>query len=492
MDGFEEWIASTSTTMWTWLVLPLVGGLGVYFTVRTGVVQVRMLPRMISSLTDRTPTDADGRPQSLSAFQAFTVSAASRVGIGNIAGVATAIALGGPGAVLWMWAMAILGAATSFVESTLGQLYKVRDAEGFRGGPAYYIEHGLRSRPMGIVVAIVLIVAAPFAVTSLQSFTITETVTGQVGTSEPWLVWTVALVVTGLVAAVVLGGIRRIATFTQAIVPAMAVLYLVLGLIIMGINAAEIPAVLEEIVADAFGWREVAGGAVGTAILVGVQRGMFSNEAGFGTAPNAAASAATTHPVKQGLVQSLGVYFDTLVVCSVTAFIVLTTHPDLSDASAGIALTQEAVVGTLGAWSGPVFALIVFLLAFSTILGLYFYGAANVEYITTRPAALRVYQVIALAFVLGGAVASASLVWTLADALLGVLAILNLVAIGLLSRHVFALLRDYSEQRREGRDPVFTRERLPSATGVLTWEDEATVTGSPPPASPAPAAETQP
>ncbi|MFV0634699.1 alanine/glycine:cation symporter family protein [Demequina sp.] len=479
MGQFEQWITAADTWLWTWLVLPLVAVLGIYFTLRTGVVQVRMLPRMFSGLTDRTPTDADGKPQSLSAFQAFTVSAASRVGIGNIAGVSTAIALGGPGAIFWMWMMAFIGAATSFAESTLGQLFKVRDESGFRGGPAYYIERGLGTRKLGIVAAVVLIVAAPLAVTSLQSFTIAETMHAEIGSDSPVVIGAVAVALATLTALVVIGGARRIASWTQSLVPAMAVLYLVLGIVVVALNAEALPGAVSAIMTDAFGAQEVAGGAIGTVILVGVQRGMFSNEAGFGTAPNAAAAAATTHPVKQGLVQSLGVYFDTFVVCSVTAFIVLVSNPDLDNAPAGIALTREAVIASLGSWSGALLAVIVLLLGFSTILGLYFYGDANVEYITTRPAARRVFQVLAVGSVLGGALASASLVWTLADALLGLLAIINLIALAFLARHVFALLKDFSAQLREGRDPVFTRDRLPGVTGIDSWESEQSVTGLP-------------
>ncbi|WP_062526784.1 alanine/glycine:cation symporter family protein [Demequina rhizosphaerae] len=481
MDALESLIAEATDTLWTWAVLPVVAVLGLYFTFRSGVVQVRLFPRMVKGLTDRTPTDAAGRPQSLSAFQAFTVSAASRVGIGNIAGVGTAIAVGGPGAIAWMWLMALVGAATSFIEATLAQLYKHRDPSGFRGGPAYYVERGLRARWLGIVLAVVLIAAAPFAVTMLQSFTIAEAVTGSfTGGAPGWVAPAVALTVAALTAGVIFGGAHRIALVTETLVPLMALLYLGLGLVIVVLHVDAIGPMLSAIFEDAVSGEAVAGGALGTVILTGVQRGMFSNEAGFGTAPNAAASAATTHPVKQGLVQSLGVYFDTFLVCSITAFIILVTRPDLETAEPGIALTHDAVVGSLGSWAGVLLSVIVFLLAFSTILGLYFYGESNIEYITGRPAALAGYRIAVIALVAIGGLVSASLVWSLADLLLGVLALLNLIALAPLSRHVFALLRDFTAQERAGRDPVYTRDRVPGIPGVEVWEDERSVTGLPP------------
>ncbi|MDN4474579.1 alanine/glycine:cation symporter family protein [Demequina sp. SYSU T00192] len=486
MDALESLIAEATDSLWTWAVLPVVAVLGVYFTMRSGVVQIRMLPRMVKGLTDRTPTDAAGRPQSLSAFQAFTVSAASRVGIGNIAGVGTAIAVGGPGAIAWMWLMALVGAATSFIEATLAQLYKHRDASGFRGGPAYYVERGLRARWLGIVLAVVLILAAPFAVTMLQSFTIAETVTDSfTGGAPGWVAPAVAVTVAALTAGVVFGGAHRIALVTETLVPLMALLYLGLGLVIVVLHVDAIGPVVSAIFEDAVSGQAVAGGALGTVILTGVQRGMFSNEAGFGTAPNAAASAATTHPVKQGLVQSLGVYFDTFLVCSITAFIILVTRPDLETAEPGIALTHDAVVGSLGGWAGALLSVIVFLLAFSTILGLYFYGESNIEYITPRRAALNGYRLAVIALVAIGGLVSASLVWSLADLLLGVLALLNLLALAPLSRHVFALLKDFTSQERAGRDPVYTRDRVPGIPGVEVWEDERSVTGLPPQDEPA-------
>lgn len=432
---------------------------------------------MFRTLTDRTPRNESGEPQSVSAFQAFTISAASRVGVGNIAGVGTAIAIGGPGAIFWMWAMAFIGGASSFVESTLGQLYKVRDKDGFRGGPAYYMQNGLKARWMGILFAVILIVCFPFAFSSLQANTISATVSSSFGGEISWIPPLIGVLLSVLTALVVFGGIRRIASVTQAVVPAMALLYLLLGLVIVGMNIESLPAVFASIFTQAFGFNEVVGATLGVIIMTGVKRGMFSNEAGLGSAPNAGASAAVTHPVKQGLVQTLGVYFDTFLVCSITAFIILVSTPDLANAERGIGLTQSAVVGNLGEWSNVILSIIIFLLAFSSILGNYYYGESNIEFISTNRRVLQTYRILVVAVIFFGSIASADLIWNTADGIMGLMAIVNLIAIGLLSGLVFKLLKDYSQQRREGRDPVFTRDRLPGVTGIECWEDELTVTG---------------
>lgn len=478
MDALNEWLLVWGDLLWTWVVLPVVVLLGLYFTVRSGVVQFRLIPEMFRTLTDKTPRDSSGQPQSVSAFQAFTISAASRVGVGNIAGVGTAIALGGPGAVFWMWLMAFVGGASSFIESSLAQLFKVRDKDGFRGGPAYYMERGLKARWLGIWFAIILIICFPFAFSSLQANTITATVTATIGDGAPsWLPWAIGSAVALLTGLVVFGGVRRIASVTQFLVPIMALAYLLLGLVVVALHVDRLPAVFAEIFTQAWGFNEVVGAAFGYIVLTGVKRGMFSNEAGLGSAPNAGASAAVTHPVKQGLVQTLGVYFDTFLVCSITAFIILVSVPDLGDAQRGIDLTQGALVSTLGSWSSIALSIIVFLLAFSSILGNYYYGESNIEFINPNRGVLTAYRTLVVVAVLAGSVVGADLVWNFADGVMGLMALTNLVAIALLSGIAFRLLQDYTAQRRSGRDPVFTRDRLPDVTGIEVWEDELTVTG---------------
>lgn len=478
MDDVTEWLKVWGDNFWTWIVLPVVVLLGIYFTLRSGVVQFRLIPEMFRTLTDKTPRTDTGEPQSVSAFQAFTISAASRVGVGNIAGVGTAIAIGGPGAVFWMWLMAFVGGASSFIESSLAQLYKTRDADGFRGGPAYYMQRGLGARWMGILFAVVLIICFPIAFSSLQANTIQATISGSFGDDAAgWLPWAIGITLAVLMALVIFGGVRRIASVTQALVPSMALLYLLLGLVIVVIHIDRVPAVFASIFTQAFGPNEVVGATLGYLILTGIKRGMFSNEAGLGSAPNAGASAAVTHPVKQGLVQTLGVYFDTFLVCSITAFIVLVSVPDLADAQQGISLTQGAIVGALGEWSNVLLSIIIFLLAFSSMLGNYYYGESNIEFITTRRGVLQGYRVFAIIAVLVGALVSADVVWNFADGAMGVMALINLVAIALLSGIAFKLLKDYTRQRREGRDPVFTRDLLPEVKGIEVWEDELSVTG---------------
>lgn len=477
MDAVNDVVLAGGDLLWTWAVLPILGLLGVYFTLRSGVVQLRLIPEMFRTLTNKTPRDENGEPQSVSAFQAFTISAASRVGVGNIAGVGTAIAIGGPGAVFWMWTMAFIGGASGFVESTLGQLFKVRDPEGFRGGPAYYMQYGLKARWMGILFAVILVICFPFAFSSLQANTISATVSSSFGGDVAWIPWVIGIALAVLTALVVFGGLRRIASITQAVVPAMALGYLLLGLVIVGMNIERLPGAFASIYTQAFGLNEVVGATLGVIIMTGVKRGMFSNEAGLGSAPNAGASAAVTHPVKQGLVQTLGVYFDTFLVCSITAFIILVSTPDLAGATRGIGLTQEAVVGNLGEWSNVLLSIMIFLLAFSSILGNYYYGQSNIEFITPNPHVLTTYRVLVVAVVFLGSLASADLIWNTADGIMGIMALVNLVAIGLLSGIAFKLLRDYLQQRREGRDPVFTRDRLPGVTGIECWNDELSVTG---------------
>ncbi|WP_430646143.1 alanine/glycine:cation symporter family protein [Agromyces sp. GXS1127] len=479
MDWLNDLVLAAGDTLWTWIVLPVVVLLGLYFTVRSGVVQFRLIPEMFRTLTDKTPRDESGEPQSVSAFQAFTISAASRVGVGNIAGVGTAIAIGGPGAIFWMWLMAFIGGASAFVESSLGQLFKVRDKDGFRGGPAYYIERGLKARWAGILFAVILIVCFPFAFSSLQANTISASLTGAVapdGGGE-WIAWVAGAVLAVLTGLVVFGGVRRIAHVTQAVVPLMALLYLLVGLIIVALNITRLPEVFASIFTEAFGFNEVVGATLGTIILTGVKRGMFSNEAGLGSAPNAGASAAVTHPVKQGLVQTLGVYFDTFLVCSITAFIILVSNPDLAGAERGIGLTQDAMVANLGPWASILLTIVVFLLAFSSILGNYYYGESNIEFISPKPWLLTTYRSLVVVAIFVGSVAASDLVWNTADGVMGLMALVNLIAIALLSGIAFRLLRDYTHQRRQGRDPVFTRDLLPDVSGIECWVDERSVTG---------------
>ncbi|MDA8370218.1 MAG: alanine/glycine:cation symporter family protein [Nocardiopsaceae bacterium] len=475
MDAVDSGIVALNDVFWAYLLIPLLVVLSLYFTVRSGAVQLRLIPEMFRSMRDD-PGLADDGGKPISAFQAFAVSAAARIGTGNIAGVATAIALGGPGAVFWMWTMALLVGAASFVESTLAQLYKVRDKAGYRGGPAYYMQHGLKARWMGVLFAVVITVTFGFVFTSVQSNTISAAISNTVSTASgtegaPWIPYAVGVLIAAMTGVIIFGGARRIAQTAAMLVPFMAAIYILMGLVIIAMNIGQVPAMVADIVAHAFGLREIAAGGIGTAIVQGVRRGMFSNEAGLGSAPNAGASASVSHPVKQGLVQTLGVYFDTLIVCSTTAFIILLADPTYTE-EAGPTLTQTALEANLGAWALHILTLVILLVAFTSVLGNTFYGEANIGYLTQSPAVMTGFRGAVIVVTFLGAIGSGGLVWSLADVTMGIMALVNLAALAPLAPIACRLLTDYVQQRKEGKDPVFTKDRMPDLTGVQCWEQE--------------------
>ena len=451
-------INQANDLLWGYVIIAVLVGCGVWFTVRMRFVQFRMLGEMVRLLND-SPVKVKGQERHISSFQAFTVSLASRIGTGNLAGVATAIVVGGPGAVFWMWVMALFGAATAFVESTLGQLYKLRHSDSFIGGPAYYIQRGLHCRWMAVLFAILITVTFGLANNSVQTNTICGAMEGAFGWN-PTIVGIVLMVLTLLV---VFGGIQRIARVSSILVPLMALGYLILALVIIVMNIHLIPHVFKVIIESAFGLEQAVGGTVGAAIMNGVKRGLFSNEAGEGSAPNAAATAAVSHPVKQGFIQALGVFTDTLVVCSCTAFIILISgfyeHPQLN----GIMLTQEALESQVGPL-GPIFiALAILMFAYSSMIGNYYYGEANIRFMTNRPIVLTVYRILSGGvMVMLGALLSLNTVWSIIDFCMALLTACNLVAIILLGKYVFRLLDDYTSQRQRGiKSPTFHRSQIP-------------------------------
>lgn len=451
-------INQVNDLLWGYVIIAVLVGCGVWFTVRMRFVQFRMLGEMVRLLND-SPLKVKGQERHISSFQAFTVSLASRIGTGNLAGVATAIVVGGPGAVFWMWVMALFGAATAFVESTLGQLYKLRHSESFIGGPAYYIQRGLHCRWMAVLFAILITVTFGLANNSVQTNTICGAMEGAFG----WNPTVVGIVLMVLTLLVVFGGIQRIARVSSILVPLMALGYLILALVIIVMNIHLIPHVFKVIIESAFGLEQAVGGTVGAAIMNGVKRGLFSNEAGEGSAPNAAATAAVSHPVKQGFIQALGVFTDTLVVCSCTAFIILISgfyeHPQLN----GIMLTQEALESQVGPL-GPIFiALAILMFAYSSMIGNYYYGEANIRFMTNRPIVLTVYRIFSGGvMVMLGALLSLNTVWSIIDFCMALLTACNLVAIILLGKYVFRLLDDYTSQRQRGiKSPTFHRSQIP-------------------------------
>lgn len=471
-------ITSVNDVVWGYVLIFALVGCGVWFTIRTRFVQFRMVGEMLRLLTDSAVDTVEtqvkerndtGRRKHISSFQAFAVSVATRVGTGNLAGVASAIALGGPGAVFWMWVIALIGSATAFVESTLAQLFKRRHKDSFIGGPAYYIQRGLHQRWMAVTFAVLITCQFGLSNNSIQANTVCGAMQEAFGWSPVW----VGTVLAAMALLIVFGGIQRIAHVSSFLVPVMAVGYVILAVVIIVMNIDQIPHVFKVIVLDAFGIRQIAGGGVGATIMNGVKRGLFSNEAGEGSAPNVAATASVSHPVKQGLIQALGVFTDTLLVCSCTAFIILISGLYDVPEYNGIALTQSALQSEVGA-AGPVFvAVAIFLFAFSSIIGNYYYGEANIRFITSSTTVMTLYRLSSAGLmVIFGALASFELVWNIVDFFMAFLTACNLVAIVLLGRYAFRLLDDYRCQKRHGvKEPVFHRSQLPELASELEcWE----------------------
>lgn len=475
MKNATELLGSINN-IYGYVLMALLAIAGLYFSIRTVVVQIRHLPEMMRTLVEQ-PEKQEGGKKGISAFRAFTVSAASRVGTGNIVGVAVAIALGGPGAIFWMWLFAIVGGATAFVESTLGQLYKVKDkATGaFRGGPAYYIEKGLEKRWLAILFVIAITFTYGFVFNMVQANSITETTSQALkplihnSDNMKWVNLALALVISALTAAVIFGGIWRISAVSQVLVPIMAVVYIVLGLYVCIVNGAKIPGAISLIFQCAFGAKQVAGAGIGAAMMIGIRRGLFSNEAGMGSVPNASATAAVSHPVKQGFVQTLGVYFDTLIICSVTAFIILLNNPDYGVDDGAVA-TQHALAHQLGSWANPVLAVVLFFLAYSSIIGNYYYGECNIQFLTESKKALMWFRILVALCVFGGSLAALDFVWALADISMSIMATINLVAVIPLGGLAIELLRDYNSQKDSGHNPVFHKDSLPQARNVECWD----------------------
>ncbi|WP_433957518.1 alanine/glycine:cation symporter family protein [Cytobacillus horneckiae] len=465
MEMLETVISTLNNALWSYILIILLIGMGLYFTFQTKFVQFRMVKEMFKLLGEGATADKKG----VSSFQAFCISTASRVGTGNLAGVAIAITTGGPGAVFWMWLIALIGSASAFVETTLAQIYKVKDGDAFRGGPAYYMEKALNARWMGITFAVLISLTFGLAFNSVQANTITSALHESFGVSK----WVMALILAVVTAVIIFGGIKTIAKVSEVIVPIMAGAYVLVALVVIIMNIKELPSIFALIFESAFGISEVAGGALGAAMMNGIKRGLFSNEAGMGSAPNAGATADVSHPVKQGLIQSLGVFVDTLVICSSTAFIILFSGLYTSKESDGIVLTQNALGTSLGSWAGIFLAIIVLLFAFSSILGNYYYGESNIGFINENKIWLHIYRVAVVGMVVFGSLASLQFVWNLADLLMGLMAIINLIAIALLGKIAFAALADYQKQKKSGKDPVFHVNNIKGLKNVECWGDQA-------------------
>ena len=466
MDKLTELISTTNNWITTHILIVMLIGAGIYFTIRTGFVQIRLFGQMVKQVFDSRDVDGDG----ISSFQAFAIGIASRVGTGNIAGVAIAVTLGGPGAVFWMWLVAFLGMATAFIEATLAQLFKIRWHDGtFRGGPAFYIQRGLGSRTWGVVFALFLICSFGISFEMVQANTIAATLETQFKVS-PWATAAILLILCG---PIVYGGLKAVAKASEIVAPLMAIVYIGLAVAVVLMNLDKVGPTFSLIVENAFGLRETLGGLAGSmsaAMMNGVRRGLFSNEAGEGSAPNAASTAHVTHPAKQGLIQSAGVFVDTILVCSATAFILFNADPEAlkpywaSSDPAGADMTITALESTLGSWAGPVMVVLICVFAGSSVIGNFAYAEVNMDFLTKGKAwGDKLLKAIVIVSIVLGSVAELKLVWNFADLTMTGMALINIVSIVMLGKWAFGALQDYLRNRER----PFVATENPSMPGEL-------------------------
>ena len=470
MDFLNSIIGQINNILWSYVLIALLILSGLLYTIRTGFAQGRLLGDMVALITGKLSSLRDGEKKvagQVTGFQAFCIAVASHVGTGNLAGVAIAVAVGGPGALFWMWVIALLGGATSLIENTLAQTYKVKEGNGFRGGPSYYMEKALGQKTLGYIFSVIVIVTFAFVFNTVQANTIAQAFETTFNMSSA----VAGIILAALTALIIFGGLNRIANVVSFMVPIMAIGYVVVALYVLIVNAIHIPALFMSIIEAAFGIKQAVGGAIGVAMLQGIKRGLYSNEAGMGSAPNAAATSNVSHPVKQGLLQAFGVFVDTILICSATGFIVL-LYPEYNTiGEKGIKLTQLALSHSVGAWGAGFITLCIFLFAFSSLVGNYYYGEANLEFLTKSKTSMLVFRVLTVACVYLGSVASLGLVWDIADVSMGIMALMNIVVIAILSPKAVAIINDYIKQRKEGKNPVFRAKDIPGLENTECWDD---------------------
>lgn len=491
----EELIALTGdidTFMYTYILIALLVISGVLFTIRTRGVQVRLFKDMVKSVTEQKYNEGKS---TASSFQALMISTASRVGTGNIAGVSTAIAAGGPGALFWMWVMATIGAASAFVESTLAQIWKIKNPDGsFRGGPAYYIQQGLGKRGLGVVFAVTLILCFAFGFNALQAYNASSTLEVYMPNYfDSQLVVAVALLFAAFMALCVFGGGSRISFLTSIIVPVMAGSYLIIALFVTFTHIDLVPGAFGMIFASAFDFRSFAGGFAGSVVSWGIKRGLYSNEAGMGSAPNAAAAASVSHPVKQGLVQTLSVFIDTMIICTCTGMMIMVfyvgsdlqtvtdpvtsitsfVNPQTGAVLTGMPLVQEALRYSLGDFGVNFITFAIFLFALSSLIGNYYYAESNIRFIKNDKWVILVFRIFCVLVVFWGAQAGFDLVWNCADIFMGFQAFVNLLALFALGGWAVKALKDYEGQRAEGKNPVFLSSSIPGLPATQCWHETA-------------------
>ena len=472
MDFLNSIIGQINTVLWSYVLIALLILSGLFYTLRTGFAQGRLLGDMVALITGKLSSLKDGEKKvagQVTGFQAFCIAVASHVGTGNLAGVAIAVVIGGPGALFWMWIIALLGGATSLIENTLAQTYKVKEGNGFRGGPSYYMEKALGQKTLGYIFSVIVIVTFAFIFNTVQANTIAQAFESSF--SKFGMTTTIAgIILAALTALIIFGGLHRIANVVGYMVPIMAIGYVVVALYVLVVNIVHIPGLFMSIIEAAFGLKQAVGGAIGVAMLQGIKRGLYSNEAGMGSAPNAAATSNVSHPVKQGLLQAFGVFVDTILICSATGFIVL-LYPEYNTiGEKGIKLTQLALSHSVGNWGAGFITLCIFLFAFSSLVGNYYYGEANLEFLTKSKTSMLIFRVLTVACVYLGSVARLGLVWDMADVSMGIMALMNIIVIAILSPKAVAIIRDYIKQRKEGKNPVFKAKDIPGLENTECWD----------------------
>ena len=454
MEKFNEIIGIINDSLYTYILMPILLLVGIYFTIRLRAGQLTNIKEAIKLISKK--SDKEG---SISPFKAFTVSAASHIGTGNIVGVAAAISVGGPGAVFWMWVTALIGGASSFVENTLGQIFKEKNEDGtYKGGPYFYMIKTLKKPAMAVTFAIVISIVYGFMFNSMQANTISQGFNQSFNISP-----TISAIILMLVAGfVIFGGIRIIADITSLIVPVMALAYMGMVLFILVTNISKVPHMFSLIFKGAFNAKAGLGGLIGGAIVNGVRRGLFSNEAGMGAVPNASALADVSHPAKQGLIQALGVYLDTILVCSATAFVIILGGEEifLNSDLEGLAITSMALQSELGSFSQIFLSFCILMFAFSSIIGNYYYGENNILSLGLGKIGLTIYRILVLGFLFFGSVGEFSTVWNLGDVFMGIMALLNLISLILIGKIAIAVYYDYKNQLKDGKDPVFKPENI--------------------------------
>lgn len=462
-------VSAISDFMYGKLLIIMLLGVGIYYTLRTGFVQVRMLKETLRVIVEKPDKD-----QGVSSFQALMVSTASRVGTGNIVGVASALCLGGFGAMFWMWIAAILGGASAFIESTLAQIYKKRGENGSYGGPAYYIENAFNSRFLAVVFSVALSATYGFGFNLLCSFSLQSTFDSYAfydQTSTPWIIGGILALLVGWC---LFGGGRRMIKVASTLVPLMGFFYIIVAVVVTLINIGNLPDVFARIFSEAFDFEAIFGGLAGSCLMLGIKRGLYSNEAGVGSAPNAAAAADVSHPVKQGLVQMFSVFIDTILLCSATAFMCMSSGVETTKELAGAPYVQEALAATMGDGARIFITVSMILFAFTTLLGNLYYVDNCLAFIFGKVPSktfMACYRVVACIVIFVGAGMSMDLLWDISDVTMGFMAIINLPVICILGRPAIEALRDYTRQRKEGKNPVFLAKNINLKAKTDYWQE---------------------